>query len=147
MGLGLLSGVAAVGGLLGSLAIAALGDIQWKGPLLLITGGVGGLGLILFARAPSFHLALACLLVVNGSGTAYMVTRSTLLQTMTDRRMRGRVVAFNRLVWGLMPLGTLPAGAMADAFGAPLTITVLGVMVVVVFGLLTVLQPSLRQLQ
>jgi hypothetical protein len=76
-----------------------------------------------------------------------MVTRSTLLQTMTDRRMRGRVVAFNRLVWGLMPLGTLPAGAMADAVGAPLTITVLGVVVVVVFGLLTLLQPALRRLK
>jgi MFS family permease len=147
VGLGLLTGVAAVGGLLGSLAIAALGDVQWKGLLLLIAGGMGGFGLILFAQAPSFHLALACLLVINASGNAYMVTRSTLLQTMTDRRMRGRVVAFNRLVWGLMPLGTLPAGAMADAVGAPLTITVLGVVVVVVFGLLTLLQPALRRLK
>jgi MFS family permease len=147
VGLGLLSGVASAGGLLGSLAVAALGDIQWKGPLLLITGGVGGLGLILFALAPSFHLALAFLLVVNAAGNAYMVIRSTLLQTMTDRRMRGRVVAFNRLVWGLMPLGTLPAGAMADAFGAPLTVTVQGVMVVLAFGLVALLQPRLRQLQ
>jgi hypothetical protein len=36
---------------------------------------------------------------------------------------------------------------MADAVGAPLTITVLGVAVVAVFGLLTLLQPALRRLR
>jgi len=147
VGLGLLSGTAAVGGLLGSLAIAGLGDIQRKGQLLLITGGVSGLGVALFAAAPSFQLALVWLLLVNALGNAYMVTRSTLLQTVTDKRMRGRVVSFSRLVWGLMPLGTLPAGAVADAFGVRLTVTVLGVMVVVVFALLALLQPGLRRLE
>jgi MFS family permease len=147
VGLGLLSGAAAVGGLLGSLTMAAVGDIQWKGRLLLITGVVGGVGLILFALAPSFELALGCLVIVSAAGNAYMVTRSTLLQTVADRRMRGRVVSFSRLVWGLMPLGTLPAGAAADAFGVRLTVTLEGVMVVLVFVLLALVQPGLRKLR
>ena len=147
VGLGLLSGVSSVGGLLGSLGIAALGDIQWKGQLLLVTGGLSGVGLILFAQAPSFPLALACLLVINLAGNAYMVTRSTLLQTMTDRRMRGRVVSISRLVWGLMPLGTIPAGALADAIGVRLTVTLLGGIVILTTLLLTLLKPDLRRLQ
>ncbi len=76
-----------------------------------------------------------------------MVTRSTLLQTVTDRRMRGRVVSFSRLVWGLMPLGTLPAGALADTVGARLTITLQGMSVILVFGALALFQPGLRRLR
>jgi len=147
VGLGLLSGTASAGGLVGSLAIAALGDVRWKGQLLLATGGIAGLGLIIFAQSPSFLLALACLLVVNAASNAYMVTRSTLLQTMTDRWMRGRVVSFFRLIWGLMPLGTLPAGALADAVGAPLMVTLEGVAVALVFILLALSQPGLRRLR
>jgi len=147
VGLGLLKGASAVGGLLGSLTIASLGDIRHKGWLLLGTGGLSGIGLITLGQAPSFAVAMVCLLMVTIAGNAYMVTRSTLLQSVSNPRMRGRMVGFIRLIWGLAPLGTLPVGALADAIGAPLTVTLEGVAVIVLFALLALFQPRLCRLR
>lgn len=133
MGLGLLQGASAVGRLVGSSVIASLGDTPYKTWLLLGAGGVSGVGLVLLGSAPSFWVALLSLVVATAGGGAYRIARNTLLQSVCDRQMRGRVVGFRRLVWGLRPLGTLPAGALADSVGAPLTVILEGAGVLALF--------------
>ncbi|MEA3345609.1 MAG: hypothetical protein U9Q78_05105 [Chloroflexota bacterium] len=76
-----------------------------------------------------------------------MVTRNTLLQSVASAHMRGRMVGFRRLIWGLRLLGTLPVGALADAMGAPLTVTLEGAMVIALFTIAAFFQPQLRKLQ
>ena len=44
-----------------------------------------------------------------------MVSTNCLLQTQAEERMRGRVMSVYMMTWGLMPLGTVPAGALAPA--------------------------------
>ena len=61
--------------------------------------------------------------------------------------MRDRIVGFWRLVWGLAPLGTLPAGALADRWGAPLTVSLQAVISLVMFGILLLTVPRLRRLE
>lgn len=147
VGLGLLRGASSLGGMLGSLIIASLGDVRRKGLLLLGSGALTGVGLILLGQAPSFAVALVALLLVTVMSNAYMVTRSTLVQTVSSPRMRGRVAGFSRLIFGLMPLGDLPVGALTDAIGAPLTVTLQGMAVVAVFLLIGLTQPRLRRLE
>jgi hypothetical protein len=44
---------------------------------------------------------------------------NTLLQTSSPDRLRGRVISLYALAWlGLVPLGNLQAGAVAERFGA-----------------------------
>lgn len=145
-GLGMLKGASAIGGLLGSLVVASLGDMRGKGWLLLGAGVLSGTGLIFLGQAPSFIAALLSLLLATIGGSAYMVTRSTLLQTTSNARMRGRMVGFIRLIWGLMPLGALPIGALADVIGAPLTVTLEGMAIVALFALAALFRPQLREL-
>jgi MFS family permease len=147
VGLGLLQGASSLGRMLGSLIIASLGDIRRKGLLLLGSGMLAGGGLILLGQARSLVAALVALLLTTTVASAYMVTRSTLIQTTVPPRMRGRMAGFNHLIFGLMPVGSLPAGALADAVGAPFTVTLLGVVLLGVFLTVAVLQPRLRSLQ
>jgi MFS family permease len=146
VGLGLLRGASSLGGLLGSLIVASLGDVRRKGLLLLGSGALAGASLILLGQSPSLALGMGAIVLVTTMSNAYMVTEGTLVQSAAEPRMRGRVQGFARLMFGLAPVGSLPAGALADAMGARFTVTVLGVCVMVVFVLMGLLQPRLREL-
>ena len=64
-GLGLLSAAPGVGSLVGSLALASLGDFRGKGKVMLISGGVMGLALVGFSNARHFAVAFLFLLLVG----------------------------------------------------------------------------------
>ena len=48
--------------------------------------------------------------------------------------------------WGLMPLGSLPQGVLADAFGAAIVVGVAGLLCGLLVALLPVRSPALRQI-
>ena len=147
VGLGAMLAASSLGGVLGSLLVASLGDYRHKGWLLLTSGACSALMLLFFAHASLFLSALAFLLLLSMANNAYMVTRSALLQTTATPEMRGRIVGFWRLVWGMAPLGTLPAGAIADRWGAPLTVSGQALISLAIFGGLVLAVPRLRRLE
>lgn len=147
VGLGLLRGASSLGGMLGSLVVASLGDVHRKGLLLLGSGMLAGVGLIVLGQAPSLVVGMVAMFLATIVSSAYMVTRSTLVQMVSSPRMRGRVAGFSRLIFGLMPLGTVPLGALTDAVGVRLTVTLQGVAVVAAFILVGLLQPRIRMLE
>ena len=56
-----------------------------------------------------------------------MAATNTILQTIVDERLRGRVMAFYTMAFfGTAPIGSLLAGVAADRIGAPMTIAVGG---------------------
>jgi len=146
-GLGVLMAAPGVGALISSLATASLGDFRGKGKLLLASGVVMGGSLLLFVS--SLRLGLVCLFlaVVGGGGNACMVLNNTLLQVNCHDRLRGRVMSVYMMMWGLMPLGTLPAGAIADRMGVPFVISVEGGLLVLIFLGVGLLWPRVRQLE
>jgi predicted MFS family arabinose efflux permease len=64
-----------------------------------------------------------------GAGFMTAIAASnTLIQTLVDEHLRGRVMAFYTAAFlGTMPLGSLAAGMVAEQLGAPATIAVGGV--------------------
>jgi hypothetical protein len=50
------------------------------------------------------------------------------------------------MTWSLMPLGTLPAGAMADHIGAPLTVAIGGGLCALLVALVWLCTPALRDI-
>jgi len=146
-GLGVLMAAPGVGGLISSLVTASLGDFRGKGRLLMAAGVVFGASLILFGNIPYLAPVLLLLVVIGAAGNACMVSTNCLLQTHAQERMRGRVMSVYMMTWGLMPLGTLPAGALADRAGVPLVLTVQGVLLTTVFVAVGVLWPRLRRLE
>jgi MFS family permease len=121
-GLGLLMGAGGIGSLLSSIWVASLGDFKWKGKLLLASATAFGLMLVLFAQSHWLLLSLALMVGVGASSAVYMAVNNTLLQLLTSDEMRGRVMSAYMMCWGLVPVGTLPQGAAASAWGASVAI-------------------------
>jgi MFS family permease len=64
--------------------------------------------------------------------TLQMGTTNTLVQSMVDDEMRGRVMAFYAMAFmGMAPLGSLIAGSTATYWGAPRAVAVSGVALIV----------------
>lgn len=146
-GLGLLMTVNGIGALLGSLAIASLTNVTRRGLVQLGLGITFGLSLALFAFGNSYILALGALLIVGAASAGYMSLNSTLVMDTAEPQYHGRVMSIYMLTFSLMPLSVLPVGALADAFGAPVTIGLGGVTLVIVVMLYGLLHPSYRHLR
>jgi MFS family permease len=145
-GLGILSAAPSIGSLLGSLTLASLGDFRGKGKVLLICGLVMGLALVGFSSTQHFVLALLALVIVGAARNATIITNQTLLQECCSDAFRGRVMAMYMMTVGLLPLGTIPAGAIADKWGVPLALTIQGALMAVIFAALWLSRSRVRDL-
>jgi len=69
------------------------------------------------------------LMVTTGMGMMMqMACSNTILQTITDNDMRGRVMSFYTMAFlGTAPFGSLFAGSMANWIGAPYTLMICGI--------------------
>ena len=147
LGYGLLMAMAGVGALVASLAIASLGDFRQKGKLLLASALVFGITLALFGISHSFPLSLAILVGVGAGGTGYMALNNTLLQSNVPLRILGRVMSIWMITFALMPMGTLPIGAVAQALGPTIAVAG-GAVIIVLFTLgMIIFVPFLRRLE
>ncbi|HEY3109736.1 MAG TPA: MFS transporter [Chloroflexota bacterium] len=145
-GLGALMTVLGCGSIAGSVGFAAAGDFARKGPIMLLSAGVFGLTLLALAGSGSLPLALVSLFAAGCASSVYQATNNTLLQTIVPDALRGRVISAYNLTWGLMPLGTLPLGWLADQAGAPLAVGVAGGLCLVFSVAAALRLPQLRAL-
>jgi MFS family permease len=145
-GLGLLMASSGAGAIVGSVAVASLG-IRRQGVLLLLMSGIFGLLLAVFANLTWLPASLAVLALIGASSAVYMSINGSLLQILVPDQLRGRVISVYMLTWGLMPLGTLPAGWLAERYGAPFAVTLGGAVCVVVTVIVAVTRPVLRNLE
>lgn len=145
-GLGILLAAPGLGGLISSFAIAALGDFQGKGRLYLISGISLGLSILAFAQVPILAVVLGCLTLVGGAENVGMICDQTLVQVNCDERYLGRVLSVYMMLWGLTPLGSLPAGLVTDQVGIVPVLAVQGLVVVAAYVAILLLRPSMKRL-
>jgi MFS family permease len=146
-GLGLLMSMTGVGALIGSLGVASLGDFRRKGLLLIILGLVFGIALAIFGVSHIYPLSLAILIAVGFANAGYMTLNNTMVQSNAPHEVRGRVMAIFMVTFALMPLGTLPIGAVAEAVGPAIAVTG-GALIVVIFIIaIAIFRSSVRRLE
>jgi MFS family permease len=85
-----------------------------------------------FAVSRSFELSLVILALTGASQMVYLTTNQTILQLTVPDELRGRVMGIYMLSQGMMPVGGLLGGALAEATSAPTTVFALGSMVCVI---------------
>jgi MFS family permease len=123
---GLLYGVAAVGGLITSLAVASLADSA-RAPLVLVLSSVGiGLTLILTGLAPNLALAMLTMFGVGAGTSAFQTLNNALTMREADPAYYGRVMALTMLAFSANSLMSLPIGVLADAIGERRTLIAMG---------------------
>jgi predicted MFS family arabinose efflux permease len=146
--LGLLVGAPGAGALVSTVALASVAHrVRRKGLLVLGALLLLGLGLIFFASTRMLPLGLVALALVGGCQVFFNATTQTLLQISVPDELRGRVMSIYMLDVGLRPAGSLAAGLATAAFGAPATVTGMGILVILVALVLAWRVPRIRLLE
>jgi len=124
-GYGLLMAGSGVGALAAALTVASAGHILPT--RIMALGGIGifSVSLALFAFTRNLYLGTVLLAIVGFGIVLYFSTSNTVLQSIVPDEMRGRVMGIWTLIFGgMIPLGSLQAGLMADFLGTPATIAI-----------------------
>jgi MFS family permease len=121
--LGLLMAASGAGALAGVVYLASRRTVVGLGRVIAIASGVFGVALMAFSRSRSLWLSLLILPLVGAGFMVSLAATNTVVQTITEERFRGRVMAFYTMAFlGTAPLGSLLAGVLADRIGEPATI-------------------------
>lgn len=146
-GLGMMMGAVGVGAIFGAFFVGTVYRERQKGLVLIVNSVIFGISLVAFAFTPWYRVTLPLLALSGITATSFNVLTNTLIQTRTPANLRGRVIGIYFLDRGMMPLGTLLAGAMADVMGAPLTVGILGAACAVFTLWVAISVPHIRRLQ
>jgi MFS family permease len=120
--LGFMYAAVGAGALIGSLLIAYRSDDPRRQRYQLIAGVCFGGLLIPFALSTNFFLSIALLALIGLCNEIFMTINRMLVLLNTDNRLYGRVMGTYAVTFSLMPVATLPMGALVDAIGAPYTV-------------------------
>ena len=157
--LGFLMAASGLGALIGALQLARRSSVVGLGRVIATAALLFGATLIAFSFARTLWAALLVVPIAGWAMLMNFASANTLLQTLCDERMRGRVMSlFTVAFLGTAPFGNLLAGQLAawvgaahgggragDVAGASITLRVAGG-VCLAAGLLFVLRlPALRQ--
>ena len=125
--MGVLMAMTGLGALTGALYLAGRASVVGLGRVIARAGTLFGLALIGVAWSRSVWLSCVLLVLAGLGMMVHAAGSNTMLQTLAEDRMRGRVISLYTLAFlGTAPLGSLYAGLVAQRLGAPATIGIGG---------------------
>ncbi|HVO99010.1 MAG TPA: MFS transporter [Bryobacteraceae bacterium] len=135
------------GSVTGALIVAGLGKSKGQGRAALLMLMVLGSATIVFARSTSLALSSAMMFLGGAAMITVFATISSLVQAITEDNMRGRVMSvYNVAFRGGMPVGMLIVGRLIPIYSAPLTMTVVGAMTILLGLYFLLVQRRIAQL-
>ena len=144
--LGLLTAALGAGALAASLYLAARKSVIGLGRVIAMATAAFGLGLAGLSLSHSLGISLVLLMATGFAMVAQMAASNAVLQTIVEEEKRGRVMSFYTLAFfGMGPLGSLLAGAMAGAVGIGPTFLTFGAICFTASMVFTALLPSFRK--
>lgn len=126
--LGLLMTSLGVGAIVGTLALARAGDFARKGRALFIGCIVWAASIALFTFAETLVTAAIATAFAGIFGSSLMALNRTMMQLESPAELRGRIMSFDQMAHGLMPVGILPIGFLSDVIGVQHALQVSAVM-------------------
>jgi predicted MFS family arabinose efflux permease len=144
-GLGMLMMANGIGSVLGAVLIVLL-PFRRQGIFLFASLASFGLLLAVFATSTWLPLSTGIMGLLGAAQAIYLASNNTLVQVATPDELRGRVMSVYMMTWGLMPLGSLPQGALADWLGAQVVAAGTGLLACLVVVVFAVRSPKIRSL-
>ncbi len=125
--LGFLTTASGIGALISAGALAIRKSVVGLVRMVQVAVGLFGVGLILFGVSHWLWLSLPAMVMIGFGMVQGISASNTVIQTLSPDNMRGRVMSYYTLSnVGMMPFGSLLAGALASRIGAPNTVIVMG---------------------
>ena len=128
--MGIMLSAGGLGSLVGAVYIATL-SMGRRGKLLLLGTFISAAGLMLMAAVPIYFAAIGFMAFMGLGDSGRRTLYQAILMEQVEDRFRGRVMSVWMLNFSLMPLGVLPAAAVAEFFGGQAAAGVLSVLVLI----------------
>lgn len=144
--LGLLMGAVGVGALVSALVLVVRRSPRGLTRMIPLAAVLFGLGLLAFGSSQTMWLSML-LMLVTGYGMMQGLTASnTVIQTLVEEKMRGRVMSYYAVAFvGMAPFGSLLAGWMAHQIGAARTVQIDGLVCMLAAGWFCTQLPAIRR--
>jgi MFS family permease len=144
--LGFLMGSMGVGALISALTLAARKNVRGLLRMIPIAAAVFGAGLVGFGLSHVTWLSMIAVMIAGAGMMQGMAGSNTIIQTIVSEDKRGRVMSYYTMAFvGMAPFGSLLAGSMAHAIGAPWTVILNGSVVLLGAGWFYTRLPALRR--
>ncbi len=143
-GLGVLLASTGLGTVAGALSVAHSPGIRSRRGAQVVTAIGFAVGVLAFAVTTNVLLAAALLFGAGWMSAAFLAINQTALQMSVDDDVRGRVFSIYLLTWGMLPIGQLAVGALADVAGTPLAMVVSCLAAIACIAVIAWRFPSLR---
>ena len=144
VGFGMLEAATGVGSVLGTIAIIRIGAGRHAGVVMIACAALFGILIAVFSSSRSMPLSMALLFCSGFFSAMYLNIGMTALQIAVPDDLRGRVMGVWSMTWFLASVGALPAGAVAEFLGAPLSVAIGGLSVSAFAVFIFVTSPELR---
>jgi sugar phosphate permease len=110
--------------------------------------GIVGIALATFAVSRFLPLSMAALALVGTFQVTFYSTTNTLIQVLVPAHLRGRVLSLYLLTSiGLIPVGNIVGGAIAEVTGVEPVLAGGGILAVVLVVLAALYEPRLARLR
>ena len=129
--LGILMTGMGIGAIIGSLALAKMGELGHKGAWLFASSLAWGLVVSLVGYSSTMEMAFFAVALVGFASAFNMSMNRSIIQLQVAPDMRGRIMSIDMMSHGLMPLGVFPIGLFADAYGVDHGLGLSGLLLVV----------------
>ena len=116
-GLGLLMSLIGAGNIVGTVVAASVGNVRRKGVFIVVSLAVVAAAMAGFSRASGMAPAVPLLMLANGALMAFFSILAASVNSIVPNALRGRVASISTMTFGIFPLGSLIAGALAQALG------------------------------
>jgi MFS family permease len=144
--LGFLMGAMGLGSLASALSLAARKSVRGLIQMLAASALLFGMALIGFGFSHNFWLSMIAVMACGAGMMQVMAGSNTIIQTITSEEMRGRVMSYYTMAFmGMAPFGSLLAGTMAHNLGAPRTMIINGILLLLGTGWFITRLPALRR--
>jgi MFS family permease len=145
-GAGWMLALTGVGALMGSLFIAYRKTLPYRGILMMTSLVVFGLALVLLAQSSWILVSGLALIIAGGMTTSYNALNTSLLLEKSPPEFHGRVMSLMSLDRGLVSVGAILAGFLAQLLGPQGGLTTIAGLCIGITILVFLFVPALRKL-
>jgi len=106
------------GALAATIYLASRKSVLGLGKLIVFAGFLFAIGVASFAVSTNINVSFASLVIAGFGAITMIASSNTILQTILEEHMRGRVMSFFAVAFlGMAPFGSFGAGTMAGIIG------------------------------
>lgn len=116
-GLGILLSARGVGSFLSTILLASFGNISRPGVIGFWILSTLSVAMVTMALNNTFLLGLVIIMIISGSSMGYLNISMATVQSLTPNALRGRVIGIFTMSFGMISVGGILSGVLANSFG------------------------------